>query len=306
MRASEPDQAIAIVGMGCRFPGGADSPAAFWDLLTRGADAIVEVPRDRWNVDRFYDPDPAKPGKMYVRAGGFLRERIDQFDALFFGMSPREAAFLDPQQRFLLEVAWEALEDAGLVPEALAGSDTGVYVGAFMLDNFVTQLNPLNRERIGTHTAVGSTMSILSNRLSYVFDLRGPSVSVDTACSSSLVAFHQACQAIRHGECSLALAGGVNIMHRPEIPISMCKGGFLSPDGRCKSFDARADGYGRGEGAGIVVLKPLAAALRDGDDIYALVRGTGVNQDGRTDGITVPNPDVAGSAHPNGVRGKRR
>jgi acyl transferase domain-containing protein/acyl carrier protein len=290
MHASEPDQAIAIVGIGCRFPGGADSPAAFWDLLTRGADAIVEVPRDRWNVDRFYDPDPAKPGKMYVRAGGFLRERIDQFDALFFGMSPREAAFLDPQQRFLLEVAWEALEDAGLVPEALAGSDTGVYVGAFMLDNFVTQLNPLNRERIGAHTAVGSTMSILSNRLSYVFDLRGPSVSVDTACSSSLVAFHQACQAIRHGECSLALVGGVNIMHRPEIPISMCKGGFLSPDGRCKSFDARADGYGRGEGAGIVVLKPLAAALRDCDAIYALVRGTGVNQDGRTDGITVPNP----------------
>jgi acyl transferase domain-containing protein/acyl carrier protein len=290
MRASEPDQVIAIVGMGCRFPGGADSPAAFWDLLTRGADAIVEVPRDRWNVDRFYDPDPAKPGKMYVRAGGFLRERIDQFDALFFGMSPREAAFLDPQQRFLLEVAWEALEDAGLVPEDLAGSDTGVYVGAFMLDNFVTQLNPLNRDRIGTHTAVGSTMSILSNRLSYVFDLRGPSVSVDTACSSSLVAFHQACQAIRHGECSLALVGGVNIMHRPEITISMCKGGFLSPDGRCKSFDARGDGYGRGEGAGIVVLKPLAAALGDGDTIYALVRGTGVNQDGRTDGITVPNP----------------
>jgi acyl transferase domain-containing protein/NADPH:quinone reductase-like Zn-dependent oxidoreductase/NADP-dependent 3-hydroxy acid dehydrogenase YdfG/acyl carrier protein len=292
MPASQPDKAIAIVGMGCRFPGGADSPAAFWDLLTRGADAIVEVPRDRWNIDRFYDPDPAKPGKMYVRAGGFLKERIDQFDAHFFGMSPREAAFVDPQQRFLLEVAWEALEDAGLVPEALAGSDTGVYVGAFMLDNFVTQLNPLNRARIGTHTAVGITMSILSNRLSYVFDLRGPSVSVDTACSSSLVAFHQACQAIRHEECSLALAGGVNIMHRPEIPISMCKGGFLSRDGRCKSFDARGDGYGRGEGAGVVVLKPLTAALRDGDHIYAVVRGTGVNQDGRTDGITVPNPEA--------------
>jgi acyl transferase domain-containing protein len=229
---------------------------------------------------------------MYVRAGGFLTERIDQFDALFFGMSPREATYLDPQQRFLLEVAWETIEDAGLVPERLAGSDTGVYIGAFMLDNLVTQLNPLNRDLIGTHTALGSTMSILSNRISYAFDFRGPSMSIDTACSSSLVALHQACQAIWRGECSLALAGGVNVMHRPETPISMCKGGFLSPDGSCKSFDARGDGYGRGEGAGIVVLKPLSAAVRDGDEIYAVVRGTGVNQDGRTDGITVPNPEA--------------
>jgi acyl transferase domain-containing protein len=238
------DRTIAIIGIGCRFPGGANSPATFWELLTRGGDGIIEVPRDRWNIDRFYDPNPAKAGKMYVRVGGFLTERIDQFDALFFGMSPREATYLDPQQRFLLEVAWEAIEDAGLVPERLAGSDTGVYIGAFMLDNLVTQLNPLNRDLIGTHTALGSTMSILSNRISYVFDFRGPSMSIDTACSSSLVALHQACQAIWRGECSLALAGGVNVMYRPETPISMCKGGFLSPDGRCKSFDARGDGYG--------------------------------------------------------------
>jgi acyl transferase domain-containing protein/NADP-dependent 3-hydroxy acid dehydrogenase YdfG/acyl carrier protein len=286
------DEAIAIIGIGCRFPGGASSPAAFWELIASGADAIVEVPRQRWNIDRFYDPDPEAPGKMYVRAGGFLQEPIDRFDALFFGMSPREAAYLDPQQRVLLEVAWEALEDAGLAAEGLAGSDAGVYVGGFMLDNLLTQLSPLNRDAIGPHTAVGSTMSILSNRISYAFDLRGPSLSMDTACSSSLVAFHQACQALRRGECSLALAGGVNVMHRPESPISMCKGGFLSRDGRCKSFDARADGYGRGEGAGLVVLKPLVAARRDGDRIYAVVRGTGVNQDGRTEGITVPNPEA--------------
>src|SRR5262245_48024605 len=283
---------IAIVGIGCRFPGGADSPAAFWDLLKDGKDAIVEVPKDRWNVDEFYDPNPETPGKMYVRAGGFLRERIDECDAAFFGMSPREASYLDPQQRLLLEVAWEAIEDAGLVAEHLVGSKTGVYVGAFMPDNLLTQLSPLNRDTIGAHSQLGATMNNLANRLSYVFDLRGPSIAMDTAFSSSLVAFHQACQAIWHGECSLALAGGVNIMLRPEGPIAGCKGGFLSPDGRCKSFDARADGYGRGEGAGIVILKPLAAARQDGDEIYALVRATGVNQDGRTNGITAPNPEA--------------
>jgi acyl transferase domain-containing protein/NADPH:quinone reductase-like Zn-dependent oxidoreductase/acyl carrier protein len=283
---------IAIVGIGCRFPGGADSAAAFWDLLKDGTDAIVEVPKDRWNVDEFYDPHPETPGKMYVRAGGFLREKIDEFDAAFFGMSPREASYLDPQQRLLLEVAWEAMEDAGLVVEQLAGSKTGVYIGAFMLDNLLTQLSPLNRNSIGAHSQLGATMNNLANRLSYVFDFRGPSITMDTACSSSLVAFHQACQALWHGECSLALAGGVNVMLRPEGPIAGCKGGFLAPDGRCKSFDARADGYGRGEGAGIVILKPLLAALQDGDEIYALVRATGVNQDGRTNGITAPNPEA--------------
>lgn len=281
---------IAVIGIGCRFPGGVASPAEFWDLLKDGRDGIVPVPADRWNIDEFYDPDPAAPGKMYVRAGGFLTHNIKEFDPAFFGMSPREAGFIDPQQRLLMEVAWEALEDAGLQPERLAGSDTGVYVGGFMLDNLLTQFSPLNREHIGPHTAVGSTLTILSNRLSYVFDFRGPSMTIDTACSSSLVAMHEACQAIWRGECGLALFGGVNVMHRPENLIAMCKGGFLSPDGRSKSFDIRANGYGRGEGAGIVVLKPYADALRDGDRIYGLVRGTGANQDGRTDGITVPNP----------------
>ncbi|MCP4702763.1 MAG: type I polyketide synthase, partial [Gammaproteobacteria bacterium] len=281
---------IAIIGIGCRFPGGSNNPAAFWDLLSNAKDAVIDVPKERWDIRRFYDPNHDKPGKMYIRCGGFLQERIDQFDALFFGISPREAACLDPQQRILLEVAWEALEDAGLVPEQLAGSDTGVYIGGFMLDNTLTQVSYLNRNLIGTHTAVSFTHTILSNRLSYVFDLKGPSITMDTACSSSLVALHEASQSLWRGECSLALAGGVNIMHRPETPITMCKGQLLASDGHSKSFDERADGYGRGEGAGIVVLKPLSAARQDGDDIYALIRGTGVNQDGRTNGITVPNP----------------
>lgn len=281
---------LAIIGVGCRFPGGVHNAASYWDLLASGRDGVIEVPDDRWNVDSFYDPRPDAPGKMYVRAGGFLTQRIDAFDAAFFGMSPREAAYLDPQQRLLMEVAWEALEDAGIAPENLAGSDTGVYVGGFMVDNMLTQFSPLNRDQIGPHSAVSSTLTILSNRLSYLFDLRGPSVTMDTACSSSLVAMHQACQSLWRGESCLALVGGVNVMHRPETMIAMCKGGFLSPDGRSKSFDARADGYGRGEGAGLVIIKPAAQAIADRDQIYALVRATGVNQDGRTDGITVPNP----------------
>ena len=285
------DEPIAITGIGCRFPGGAGSPEAFWNLISQGKDGIVDVPSDRWDVDRYYDPDPDKPGKMYVKSGGFLDQRIDQFDALFFGVSPREATCMDPQQRVLLEVAWEAMENAGINPEKLRGSDTGVFIGGFMLDNNLTQMNVLNRDMIGPHSALGSTMTILSNRLSYVFDFRGPSVSMDTACSSSLVALHYGCKGLLNGDCSTALVGGVNIMHRPENPIAMCKGQFLSPDGRCKSFDSRADGYGRGEGAGIVILKTLSAAIHDGDEIHAIIRGTGVNQDGHSDGITVPNPE---------------
>lgn len=281
---------IALVGIGCRFPGGVNHAQSFWELLKTGQDAIVDVPSDRWNVRRFYDPDANKPGKMYVKQGGFLRQRISEFDALFFGIAPREAECIDPQQRLLLETSWEALEDAGIPHGALAGSNTGVFIGAFTLDHKLTQMGKMNRQLIGTHTAIGSTMTILSNRISYVLDLRGPSMSLDTACSSSLVAVHLACQAIWRGECDLALAGGVNVMMRPEYPMAMCKGGFLAPDGRSKSFDSRANGYGRGEGAGVVVLKRVSEAMRDGDSIYALIRGTGVNQDGRTNGITVPNP----------------
>jgi acyl transferase domain-containing protein/acyl carrier protein len=280
---------IAVIGIGCRFPGGASSPRRLWEFLTQGRCAIVEVPRDRWDHRRYYDPDPNKPGKTYVRAAGFLQEAIDSFDAAFFGISPREAAVLDPQQRLLAEVAWEGLEDAGLPPDDLAGSPTGVYVGGFMLDSMLTHMGPMNRDLIGPHTAVGATMTVLSNRLSFMLDLRGPSISLDTACSSSLVAVHLACQDLWSGETSLALAGGVNVMFRPEIFVAMSKGKFLSADGYSKGFDARADGYGRGEGAGLVVLKRLADAVRDQDRVYALIRGTGVNQDGRTESMTAPS-----------------
>ncbi|WNZ58791.1 polyketide synthase [Myxococcus sp. MxC21-1] len=280
---------IAIIGIGCRFPGGAKSPRHLWELLTQGRCAIVEVPKERWDHRRYYDPDPDKPGKTYVRAGGFLQEAIDTFDAAFFSISPREAATLDPQQRLLAEVAWESLEDAGLPADKLAGSPTGVYVGGFMLDSMLTHMGPMNRELIGPHTAVGSTMTVLSNRLSYMFDFQGPSISLDTACSSSMVAVHLACQDLRSGTTSLALAGGVNVMFRPEIFVAMSKGKFLSADGYSKSFDTRADGYGRGEGAGIVVLKRLSDAVRDQDRVYAVIRGTGVNQDGHSESMTAPS-----------------
>jgi acyl transferase domain-containing protein/NAD(P)-dependent dehydrogenase (short-subunit alcohol dehydrogenase family)/acyl carrier protein len=282
---------LAIIGMGCRFPGASASPARFWENLLAGKDCIVDVPADRWDVNRFYDSDREKPGKMYVKSGGFLAENIFEFDALFFGVSPREAAAMDPQQRVLMEVSWEALEDAGIDPQSLAGSETGVFIGGFMLDNKLTQLSPLNRHTISASTAVGMTLTMLSNRISYLYDLRGPSMTIDTACSASMVALDQACHSLWNGNSKLALVGGVNLMHRPEIFVGLCKGGFLAPDGRSKAFDARANGYGRGEGAGMVVLKPLADAERDGDRIYALIRATGCNQDGRTDGITVPNPE---------------
>jgi acyl transferase domain-containing protein len=282
---------IAIVGIGCRFPGGANSPESFWDMMCAGTDATRDVPPDRWDIHSFYDPDPAKPGKLKTYHGGFL-DQIDQFDAQFFGVSPREAACLDPQQRLLLEVTWEALEDAGIPPERLVGSPTGVFVGAFTLDYMVMQFHTSSRDLIDANTAAGSMMTMVSNRLSYVFDLRGPSMSVDTACSSSLVAVHLACQSLWRNECTLALAGGVNVMTTPEYTIAESKGGFLAPDGRCKAFDARANGYARGEGAGIVVLKSLSQALSDGDPIYAVIRGTAVNQDGHTNGITVPNGEA--------------
>lgn len=288
-KSNEP---IAIVGMACRFPGGAEDLDQYWALMRDSRDGIVEIPKDRLNIDDYYDDRAQAPGKIFVRHGGFLQNPIDAFDAQYFGMSPREAAYLDPQQRLLMEVAFETLENAGIPAERLAGTDTGVFVGGFMVDGMLTQFSPLARNEIGQHTAVSSTLTILSNRLSYMLDLHGPSFTLDTACSSSLVAMHQACQAIRNGDCSMALVGGVNVIFRPETLIAMCKGGFLSRDGRSKSFDARADGYGRGEGAGMILLKPLSQAQADGDRIHAIVRGSGTNQDGRTDGITVPNGDA--------------
>ncbi len=282
---------IAIVGIGCRFPGGANTPAAFWDLLCAGVDATRELPADRWEVRKFYDPADSKLGKMNTFRGGFL-DRIDEFDAHFFGIAPREAVWLDPQQRLLLATAWEAMEDAGVVPARLAGSDTGVFVGGFTLDYQLLQnYGVYSRYELQSHSATGMMMTMLANRLSYTFDLRGPSLTVDTACSGSLVAVHLAAQAIWNRECSMALAGGVNVMIAPNMTIAESKGGFLSPDGRCKTFDASANGYARGEGAGVVVLKPMSEALRDGDPIYALISGSAVSQDGHSNGITVPNGD---------------
>lgn len=283
---------IAIIGIGCRFPGGADDPESFWRLLRDGVDAIVEVPPDRWSTAAYYHPNSARRATAVTRWGGFLRQRIDEFDAHFFGISPREAAHLDPMQRWILETAWEALEDGGQVPERLAGSSTGVFVGAFTEDVKIFWMNERNRELFDAHTGTGAAMTMVANRLSYLFDFHGPSVALDTACSSSLVAVHLACQSLWNGECALALAGGVNAMFKPEYTIVESKAGMLSPDGRCKTFDARANGYVRGEGAGIVLLKPLSRARADGDPIYALIRGTAVNQDGHTNGITVPSHDA--------------
>ena len=250
---------VAIVGMGCRLPGGVYTPNQYWDFMLRRGDGIVEVPAERWNVDLFYDADPDAPGRAYTRHGGFVTMSPWDFDAEFFGISPREAEVMDPQQRWVLEVAWEALDDAGMAGR-VSGRDIGVYVGGFMSDNLVRRHLPSARRAVDSRTATSGSLAMVSNRLSHALDLRGPSMTIDTACSSSLVAIHEATQAIVRGECEVALAGGVNVMVHPEVFVTMCKGRFLSPDGRCKSFDAAADGYGRGEGAGIIVLKPVEAA----------------------------------------------
>jgi acyl transferase domain-containing protein len=274
---------LAVIGLGCRFPGGADSPAAFWRLLERGGDAITEVPRDRWDVDAYFDPDPDAPGKMSTRFGGFIAD-VDRFDAQFFGITPREAASMDPQQRLLLEVAWEALEDAGQAPDRLTGSATGVFVGLCNADYFhgIVRGDPAG---LDAYVATGGAHSVAAGRLAYLLGLQGPNVAVDTACSSSLVAIHLACQSLRSGECRMALAGGVNVILSPETTIILSR----APDGRCKAFDARADGFVRAEGAGLVVLKRLSDAQADGDEVLAIIRGTAINQDGRSNGLTAPN-----------------
>lgn len=279
---------IAVVGMGCRFPGGADSPRLFWENLCAGVDAVGEIPSDRWDVASFYDPDPGRPGRTYSRWGGFLG-RIDLFDAGFFSISSREATFMDPQQRLLLEVAWEALEDAGHVMNRTQKTRAGVFIGVCTTDYAEIQHSFIDKTSHDTHSMTGGVMSIAANRLSFCFNLSGPSVAVDTACSSSLVAVHLACQSIWNGESTMALAGGVNVIIVPDPFIGFCKASMLSPDGRCRTFDADANGFVRGEGAGIVVLKPLSQAYRAGDPVYALIRATGVNQDGRTGSITVPD-----------------
>ncbi len=277
---------IAVVGIGCRFPGGANDPESFWQLLESNTDAIREVPADRWDVDAFYDPDISAPGKMNTRWAGFI-DQVDQFDPRFFNLTPREAVEMDPQQRILLEVAWEALEHAGHVPNPSETSQTGVFVAIYQNDYSHFQLT--GPAQISAHGASGNAHSMAANRLSYLLNLQGPSMVVDTACSSSLVTVHLACQSLRNGECSMALAGGVNLILSPLSTIALSKWGMLSPDGHCKVFDASANGIVRGEGCGMVVLKRLSDALADGDNILALIRGSAVNQDGRTNVFTAPN-----------------
>lgn len=283
---------FAIVGIGCRMPPNATSLAAFWRFLLRGGNALKPIKADRWDWRQYWDEDPNRPGKTYAPKGAFLDADVRQFDPLAFGISPREAASLDPQQRLLLESAWEAFEDAGYPLKALAGSPTGVFVGGFCLDHLLFQTQPSNRHLINAHAAGGVMMTVLSNRISHAFDLRGPSLTLDTACSSSLVALHYACQSLRLRECDMALAGGVNVMMRPEFPIIMSKGHFLSDHGECHAFDETASGYARGEGAGLLLLKRYDDAVAAGDQIHAVVRATGVNQDGHTDGISLPNSEA--------------
>ncbi|NEW37523.1 SDR family NAD(P)-dependent oxidoreductase [Nocardia cyriacigeorgica] len=282
---------IAIVGIGCRYAGGIDSPESFWDFIVDKRDGVVDIPAERWDYRRYYDPDRRTPGRMYTKRAAFMTGDPWQFDPDFFGISPREAAAMDPQQRLILEIAWEALDDAGIAGK-IAGESIGVYIGAFTMDQLAVSMAGEALPFVDMHTAVGASYTMLSNRIAYALNLVGPAVTVDTACSSSLIALHLACQALDSGDCEVAMAGGVTMLLQPEPFVSMCKGGFLAADGRSKPFDASADGYGRGEGSGMVVLKKLEAAERDGDRIYAVIKATGANQDGRTTAITVPNADL--------------
>jgi len=285
-RRNTEEEPIAIVGLSCRFPRAPDKEA-FWRVLHDGVDAIREVPRDRWDIDALYDPDIAARGRMATRFGGFLDD-VASFDASFFGISPREAAEIDPQQRLMMELAWEALEDTGLAPASLKDTRTGVFFGAMWMD--YTHVPGATADRIAPHTATGQDLSIVPARVSYTLGLLGPSIAVNTACSSSLVAVHLARQSLLRGESSLALAGAVNLILSPESTIAMSKFGAMAPDGRSKAFDARANGYVRGEGAGVVALKRLSDAIADGDRIYCVIRGSAINNDGFSNGLTAPSP----------------
>ena len=282
LRADEP---IAIVGMACHVPG-AGSIDAYWDLLADGVDAIQEVPAERFDINELYDPDPDAPGRIYTRNGGFI-DGVDLFDSELFGVSPREALWMEPQQRLMLETAWEGLEDAGYAPSGLARSRTGVFVGVGA--NEYSHLLAGSPEEIQAYFITGNAMNVIAGRVAFSLGLEGPAMVIDTACSSSLVAIHQAGQALRAGECDMALAAGVNVLLSPATTIAASRARMLAPDGRCKTFDASADGYVRGEGCGVLVLKRLSDAVRDGDRIRAVLRGSAVNQDGASGGLTVPN-----------------
>jgi acyl transferase domain-containing protein len=278
---------IAVVGMACRFPGGADSPEALWQLLADGRDAIVTVPPDRWPADAYYDPDPDAPGKMASRWGGFVDD-VARFDAAFFSISPREARAMDPQQRLLLETTWRAFEDAAIDPHAWRGRPAGVFVG-ICANDYVNRLLAEGPEGVDVYLATGNAFSVASGRLSFTLGFQGPALSIDTACSASLVAVHAACQSLRLGESQLAVAAGVNVICAPETTISLSRAHALAADGRCKAFDEAADGYVRAEGCGVLLLRRLSDALAAGDRIHALLRGSALNQDGRSGGLTVPS-----------------
>ena len=290
MRAHESQGAtggFAIVGYALRVPGAADADE-FWDVLQQGRDAVSEVPPDRWDVDEYYDPDPDAPGKIVTRRAGFIDD-VTGFDAPFFGLSKRETMLIDPQHRLLLETAWQAVEHSGTAPSALANTKTGVFVGLGTHDYLGLISEELSPAEIQAYVAIGTSSAAGAGRISYGLGLQGPAVSVDTACSSSLVAVHQACQALRFGECDLALAGGVNVILSAKTAMTFSHAHMLAPDGKCKTFDASADGYVRGEGCGVIVVKRLDDAIRDGDRIRAVIRGSAINQDGASGGLTVPN-----------------
>lgn len=284
-------EGIAIIGIGCRFPGGVTDAESFWKLLEEGREAVGDVPADRWNVERFYDAEPGIVGKTIAKRGGFI-EGIDQFDPQFFGISPREAPYIDPQQRLLLETAYEAIEDAGVVLDLDKGTDIGVFVGISHNDYQGLQHTATDRAGISAHTPTGSAHSIAANRISYCLNLAGPSIAMDTACSSALTAVHVACEHILAGHCKTAMAGGVTVMITPDGFIGFSQAGMLSPEGKCKAFDASANGFVRGEGAGMVLLKKLSEAIADGDPIHAVIIGSAVNSDGHTNGISLPSPEA--------------
>ncbi len=286
-----PKEGIAIIGIGCRFPGGVNDTEAFWKLLAEGRDAVTEIPSDRWNIERFYDAELGLTGKSIAKRGGFL-DQIDQYDPQFFGISPREAPYIDPQQRLVLETAWEAIEDAGQVLDFENGTNIGVFMGVSHTDYQNIQGGATDRKGISAHSSTGNAHSIAANRISYCLNLSGPSLAMDTACSSALTAVHFACESLLAGRCDMALAGGVTVIITPDGFIGFSQAGMLSTDGKCKAFAAEANGFVRGEGAGVVLLKPLSKAIADGDPIQGVILGSALNQDGHTNGISLPSTEA--------------